>query len=30
VWQTAQAEFESRFGAGLAGELRQSLLTLAP
>lgn len=30
VWQTAQAEFESRFGAGLAGELRQSLSTLAP
>ena len=30
VWQTAQAEFESKFGAGLAGELRQSLSTLAP
>lgn len=29
VWQTAQAEFESKFGAGLAGELRQSLSTLA-
>ncbi|MFS2022461.1 MarR family winged helix-turn-helix transcriptional regulator [Massilia sp. CT11-137] len=30
VWQTAQAEFESKFGAGPAGELRQSLSTLAP
>jgi DNA-binding MarR family transcriptional regulator len=30
VWQAAQAEFENRFGAGLAGELRQSLSTLAP
>ena len=29
VWQTAQAEFESMFGAGLAGELRQSLSRLA-
>jgi DNA-binding MarR family transcriptional regulator len=30
VWREAQTEFESRFGAGLAEELRQSLLTLAP
>jgi DNA-binding MarR family transcriptional regulator len=30
VWQQAQAEFESRFGAGLAGQLRESLLALAP
>jgi DNA-binding MarR family transcriptional regulator len=30
VWRDAQAEFESRFGAGLAEELRQSLLALAP
>jgi DNA-binding MarR family transcriptional regulator len=29
VWQQAQAEFESRFGAGLAGQLRESLLALA-
>jgi DNA-binding MarR family transcriptional regulator len=28
VWQQAQAEFESRFGAGLAGQLRESLLAL--
>jgi DNA-binding MarR family transcriptional regulator len=30
AWRAAQAEFESRFGAGLAEELRQSLLALAP
>jgi hypothetical protein len=30
VWRDAQAEFESKFGAGLAEELRQSLLALAP
>ena len=30
VWQQAQAEFESRFGAGLAAQLRESLLALAP
>jgi DNA-binding MarR family transcriptional regulator len=30
VWQQAQAEFENRFGAGLAGQLRESLLALAP
>ena len=30
VWQEAQAEFESRFGAELAGQLRQSLSTVAP
>ena len=30
AWRDAQAEFESRFGAGLAEELRQSLLALAP
>jgi DNA-binding MarR family transcriptional regulator len=30
VWQQAQAEFEGRFGAGLAGQLRESLLALAP
>jgi DNA-binding MarR family transcriptional regulator len=29
VWQQAQAEFESRFGAGLAAQLRESLLALA-
>lgn len=30
VWQEAQAEFEARFGAELAGQLRQSLATVAP
>jgi DNA-binding MarR family transcriptional regulator len=30
VWQEAQAEFENKFGADLAGQLRQSLLALAP
>jgi len=29
VWQQAQAEFESRFGAGMAAQLRESLLALA-
>lgn len=29
VWQQAQAEFESRFGAGMAAQLRASLLALA-
>ena len=29
VWQQAQAEFEARFGAGLAAQLRQSLSTVA-
>jgi DNA-binding MarR family transcriptional regulator len=29
LWQAAQAAFEAKFGAGLAGELRQSLLALA-
>lgn len=28
VWQAAQAEFESKFGTELAGQLRQSMLTL--
>jgi DNA-binding MarR family transcriptional regulator len=30
VWQQAQAEFEKKFGPELAGQLRQSMLTLAP
>jgi len=30
VWQEAQAEFEARFGAALAGQLRESLSTVAP
>jgi len=30
VWQQAQAEFESRFGAALAAQLRQSVLALVP
>jgi DNA-binding MarR family transcriptional regulator len=30
VWQQAQAEFESRVGAGMAAQLRESLLALAP
>lgn len=30
VWQQAQAEFESRFGAGMAAQLRESVLALAP
>jgi len=29
VWQQAQAEFESRCGAGMAAQLRESLLALA-
>jgi DNA-binding MarR family transcriptional regulator len=29
VWQQAQAEFESRVGAGMAAQLRESLLALA-
>jgi DNA-binding MarR family transcriptional regulator len=29
VWQAAQAEFESRVGAGMAAQLRESLLALA-
>jgi DNA-binding MarR family transcriptional regulator len=29
VWQQAQAEFESRVGAGMAAQLRESLLVLA-
>jgi DNA-binding MarR family transcriptional regulator len=28
VWRQAQAEFESRFGAGLAAQLRESVLAL--
>ena len=29
VWRQAQAEFESRVGAGMAAQLRESLLALA-
>lgn len=30
VWQEAQAEFEARFGAALAGQLREGLSAVAP